>query len=284
MGTRFEAVFWGIDESFARSVFSEMDEQISQLEKDLSHYDEKSPVTAVNKNAGVKEVPVPQTVIKALKTCRAHFEATHGLFDITMSERREYEPAGSSASNNRSGFTQLEFSEENRTVHVKDRGAQVDFGAIGKGMALELVEDIIDKYEIENILVSFGESSILTRGHHPHGKKWQIGISDIHDDTVHRTSFDMQNHALSTSGHTPRNEGNLRHPKTGRPPSTYQTVSVLASSPVESEVLSTALLLAGQREERRILQNYNPDRAVRIKYDRGGRFVDVHDINHSLLS
>ncbi len=278
MGTRLETVFWGVEESYARSVFNEIYEVVDQLEKDLSHYDEKSPITAINKNAGVKAVPVPHTVMKALQQCRHHYEATDGIFDVTV---RPNAANGEARAGIVSDFTRLSYSDEEGTAYLEERGMQIDLGGIGKGMALEQVEHILDEYQIENVLISFGESSILTRGHHPHGEVWKIGITDLHDKETSRYSFDLTDHALSTSGNTPRNEGQIYHPQTGRTVSGYHTVSVLTSSPVEAEVLSTALLVANSQEQRKLIKKYNPARAVRISYDKNGRGIDATELNQS---
>jgi thiamine biosynthesis lipoprotein len=266
MGTRFEVLFWGVTATFARSVYNQMHHDIRQLETDLSHYDEKSPISAINRNAGVKPVVVPRRVLSVLQRCHTHREKTGGLFDVVARDAAR-SASGRNLSPAPSG---LLLSEDAGTAFLRDEGARIDLGGIGKGLALERVEELLNTHNVDHALVSFGESSILTRGHHPHGDVWTLGVSHLGDPETSLYHFDLTNHTLSTSGNTPRNDGHLRHPRTGRPKQGIETVSVHTESPVEAEVLSTALLLADREETRRLLTTYAPIQAVRIAYDRDG--------------
>lgn len=280
MGTRFEVLFWGISSATARPVYNEIYNEVTWLEAALSHYDEQSPISAINRNAGVKPVVVPSRVLSVLGRCRHHWEQTEGLFNVIAPSST----IGERLSADRENHSVLTLSDDASTAFLGEKEVEIDLGGVGKGLALERVEDILDTHTIENALVSFGESSILTRGRHPHGDVWKLGISHISDRETSLCSFDLGDDALSTSGNTPRNEGTVRHPRTGRPKRDYETVSVRTSSPVEAEVLSTALLLANPEEERRILSTYDPVRAVRISYDQQATHPDLTELTHPALT
>jgi hypothetical protein len=59
---------------------------------------------------------------------------------------------------------------------------------------------------------------------------------------------------------------------------------VHTESPVEAEVLSTALLLANRAEQRRLLDAYAPLRAVRIAYDRRADHPDITELSQPTLT
>lgn len=280
MGTRFEVLFWGVSSATARPVYNEIYDEVTRLEATLSHYDEQSPISAINRNAGVKPVVVPPCVLSVLERCRHQWERTDGLFDVVAPSST----TGVGPSGDLEHHSVLTLSEDASTAFLSEKRTEIDLGGVGKGLALERVEDILDTHTVENALVSFGESSILTRGRHPHGDVWKLGISHISDRETSLCSFDLRDDALSTSGNTPRNEGTVRHPQTGRPKREYETVSVRTGSPVEAEVLSTALLLARPEEEREILRTYDPGRAVRISYDQQATHPDLTELTAPALS
>lgn len=290
MGTRLEVVLWDVDEGFARGIYNDIHDRVKQLESDISHYDEKSPITAINKNAGVKPVPVSPRVLSLLQKCLRHSEKTGGLFDITagsgggvVQQSFDSSPATNSGIVT-AGSDLLHLSSDEETAYLSRSDVTIDLGGVGKGMALGQVGTILDEYHVEHALVSFGESSILTRGRHPHGPHWKIGIRDMTDENTSRYGFKLNDHALSTSGNTPRNGGSVRHPRIGEAHIDYQTVSVLTSDPVEAEVLSTALLVADRSESRRLMRAYEPEEAVRIVYDANGQFRTLTEITQSYFS
>jgi len=101
----------------------------------------------------------------------------------------------------------------------------------------------------------------------------------FHPETnVHK--FDLRDASLSTSGTAPFNEtggpqnfGHIINPRDGRPIEGYRTMSVAAPSAIDTEVLSTALLVTPEAERAEILAGYPGTSAVEILYEPRSQFT-----------
>ena len=71
-----------------------------------------------------------------------------------------------------------EFFAALERLHSADYITGYDLGAIGKGYALDLVNDYLESESIQNALVSMGTSSILALGRNRSGELWSIGVKD----------------------------------------------------------------------------------------------------------
>jgi hypothetical protein len=85
-------------------------------------------------------------------------------------------------------------------VPFRNEVVQVDFGGFGKGYALERIRKLLLSHGILNAFISFGESSVLALGNHPHGTGWKAGVNHQMITGNSLFSFDLQNESLSTSG------------------------------------------------------------------------------------
>lgn len=277
MGTRMDIVFWGKERRYAQWVFQEILTEVNRLESLLTRFDERSIISRVNANAGLQPVAVPAEIFEILSECIRYGEITNGLFDITAlplirffksrNEKKSAKPVKNVESAvELVGYEKLRLNRENLSVYPEKKGMQIDLGGVGKGVALEHIDNILEKKEIQNAFISFGESSILAKGRHPYGDCWKLGIRHIHDTGRNVYSFDLKNTSLSTSGITSLTLKDIVHPKTGEFPEITGTISVTSSSPVEAEILSTTLLLAKREEQSRILKILDPEKAVQINY------------------
>jgi len=162
----------------------------------------------------------------------------------------------------------------------------IDLGGIGKGYALERITKYCIANRITNALLSFGDSSITTIGTHPHGPYWPIGIQNGYSSGSLLHTFKLRNNSLSTSGNTPNNKlkfgdkGHILNPLTGEFQTESKTVSVALTSPVDVEVLSTALFIASENDKSVILSRFNPMEAIEVTYNElnDPKVVDLNTI------
>jgi thiamine biosynthesis lipoprotein len=146
-------------------------------------------------------------------------------------------------------------------------------GGIGKGYALENIKRYCSENRITNALINFGDSSVTTIGTHPHGDYWPIGIQHAFTSGSSIHTFALRDASLSTSGNTPNNRikfgdtGHILNPLTGKFQNETMTVSVVTTSPIEAEVLSTALFIASDKEKAEILNRFKPGEAIVISYN-----------------
>jgi len=256
MGTRLDAVFINVQSEKADILASQINKELDKLEKILSFYRPDSELSILNRNAYIKDFKVSTYLLETINLCIDYYKLTNGVFDagrakltgIKYLDRREASVDTSSVLNS-SGIELVEIKPDN-TIRYHGKDVQLDPGGFGKGLAMRRVKELLMAEGIDNALVSFGESSILALGAHPHGDHWPIAVTDIFTrQTVARLAR-LSNRSISTSGTGFVDESgifrpsqNIIDPRTGNPLVTPLTVSVISDDPFEAEVLSTSLLI-----------------------------------------
>jgi thiamine biosynthesis lipoprotein len=283
MNTRFSMVLVGIDTEFGEALAASVERDLRAHEHLMSRFDPNSPVSELNRGAFTTIKP-PAELWNILTACRDFWQRTGGAFDITLwplqqtwrehlkrgltPDARDLEEAAG-----RTGFHRLHLDPDSHAVRFLSPGMSIDLGGIGKGFALECIAADLRKQGVEKAFLSFGESSIVVLGSHPHGEAWPVGIAHMFDEmqTVH--TFHLRDASLSSSGTAPSNRmaggevcGQIIHPATRRPIEGYRTLSVAGPSAIEAEVLSTALLVTPQRERASLLSAFSARSAVEVVY------------------
>jgi FAD:protein FMN transferase len=259
MGTRCHVILPGIDADRGQHISAVLKHEINRIETILSRFIAHSDIALINFKGREEPVPVDQETFSILKTCIDYHHRTGGAFDITLrplldywKNRKDDEEATTELYRllDYTGTENIVLDEENQTVFLKNTTVELDLGGFGKGYALSRLEEFLDDFSVRDAFISFGESSVLTRGAHPAGDHWKIGVNNHlkPGESIH--TFDVNSGSVSTSGNFYLdNHGNLqnhRHvinPFTGYPVKNLVSVSVHARSPVVAEILSTAYLV-----------------------------------------
>jgi thiamine biosynthesis lipoprotein len=232
MHSRFELFVPLAESDELISLFNEIVLKIEILEKTISRFVESSQTSKLNQNACIAPVTVNEEFFHLAEQCVEFKKKTFGCFDIAATK--------SSGSNKNS----IILNREDKTISFETEEVKIDFGAVGKGLALEIAIDLIKKSGICNALINFGDSSVYGLGNHPNGHSWPITISKGQNNI----RIDLNNNALSSSGlHT--NSSDMAHifnPLTGNLISKDEKVIVVSNSPFVAEVLSTAVYAADE--------------------------------------
>ena len=276
MGTRMDIVFWGLERRFAHLVFQELFNKVNWLESVYSRFDENSTIYQINASAGIRPVEISEEVYAVLNRCKHYHALTNGIFDVTflpltaanrsIKRNNKTQEASFEQVHRKTGMDKLQLDPDSSTAYLEVKGMSIDLGGIGKGIALESIDQILSAKGINHAFISFGESSILAKGRHPYGNCWKLGIRHIDDNSRNVYSFDLKDSSLSTSGIHSKESKDIINPKNGTSPDTISTISVVSKSPSDAEVLSTSLLLTGKKETAEILNNFNPEKATKIQY------------------
>lgn len=240
-----------------------MMEKLEDMETNiLSWRIENSQVAKLNAGAGSR-VRVDSLLYGWLSQIREIEEGSDGALDITIAplarlwniegeepyipEEDEIQDALSHVNYNRVKL------EEHNYVYLEP-GTQMDLGAVGKGIACDVVADMMKEENYGPGTVSIG-GSIAVVGSKPDGSKWQMGIQDPEGETgevmgVVEVASDC---FLSTSGDYEKyfeQDGVRYHhildAKTGKPAqSGLHSVTILCDSGLVSDALSTACFVLG---------------------------------------
>jgi FAD:protein FMN transferase len=268
MNTRMDIVICEVCQSTADQVFRVIAAEARRIEYLLSKYNEEGICYRLVRQAWQEEVEFPEELWIIYEQCRRFWTLTHGLFDIT---------AGSFASlienahqKGKTGYDFISTNPCNHSIKINLDGLEFDFGAIGKGYALESFKKILTENQIESAFISFGESSIMGVGHHPSGDCWKVAIEDPYHFGGPLYTFNIRGHSLSTSGNSIKNKEIQHHhiinPINNEYLTDLRTVSIQSSSAIEAEVLSTALFIADNENREKILSSFSVTDAIEINY------------------
>lgn len=146
----------------------------------------------------------------------------------------------------------------------KEKGVQLDYGAVAKGYGVDVVADLLEKNGIESYMVEIG-GEIKVGQPKPSGEDWTLAIEDVNTyERGGKIYLKLKNQAIATSG----NYRNFRidsisgeryqhtiHPKIGYPvKNTLLSVSVITDYCLEADAYATALMVMGVEEAKKIAE------------------------------
>jgi thiamine biosynthesis lipoprotein len=231
---------------------------VRRLEQQFSLYRADSAISTLNR-AGVLVSPEADTV--ALLKASLHFAAlTDGAFDPTVQPLWQlYAEHFSSQKPDPDGPSPLKLAEalgkvghggllvsEDR-IALSRRGAAITLNGIAQGYATDRAVETLRQAGLSTTLVNMGE--IRAIGTRPEGTPWRVGLADPDRPGMLTETIDLVDRAVATSagaGFRFDPKGRFTHlfdPATGRSPSRYITVSVIAPTATEADALSTAFSL-----------------------------------------
>jgi len=228
MGTKLELLLVGLGEPEALRLWENMCTEVVRLNALLDRFDPLSEVSRLNSAADYGQVSVRPELLDLIRLCEDYRTRTLGLFDITRGtcgEGLQITPDGSFSLN----------------------GGSLDFGGFAKGFFLRECAQMLREAGVGTAYVDFGGSSILALGHHPFGESWRVRVTHPFSGGILQ-DVDLVDQALSTSGNRPGYSGHVLDPRTGRPVEAHRVVTVVADDPLDAEVLSTAAMVADEKE------------------------------------
>ncbi len=255
MNTRFEVIFWNDTHEKFEILLNSIQKSVQQLENLISCYDKLSEVYHINHSKASEQIKISDTLWEIIILMHSYKTETLSCFDYCLPKSLD------------SGIKfgeSVELDKSEKTLKFIKEGYEIDFGAVGKGLALENVKVILKKNKIKNCFLSFGDSSILTLGSHPHGSYWPFSLKDIPKEI----NFKLNDHCVSTSATIqPNGKNHIVDPRTGEIIKKRKMISVKSKSAVESEILSTALLVANEQEQTEILHKFKNFEIIEVKYN-----------------
>lgn len=141
-----------------------------------------------------------------------------------------------------------------------DKSAVIDFGATGKGIALDEIKSLLSEYKIKEAVVSIG-GSILLMG----DKEFTVGIRDPEGNSgSYIAKLHIPESCVSTSGSYEQQfeaDGRIYHhildPETGYPVDNgILSVTIISDSGILSDALSTACFVLGYEKGKALAEEY----------------------------
>lgn len=233
MHTRVDAALISTEsEDVLLETVAETRKRINSIETAANCFDPQSELSAVNRMAAERIMPVSRELESILRECLRYNVMTDGLFDITV---------GSDGYDNR--MVRDIILPGDGTVVFRRRGLYINLSGFLKGYALEQVRHIIKGAGITAALVNMGNSSVMALGRPDGQNGWEVSFGNgSRKDTV--TLCDQ---CLTTSGNDSPARRHIVNPETGKLIEGCRFVSVVNRNAAEGEVLSTCLFIDPRR-------------------------------------
>lgn len=236
---------------------------LTGLGRDLSTWRSDSWVAEFNRAAAGTTMEMPDSVAEMIGLSRKFHGQTEGRFDPTIGTliriwgfgawRSEWrgEPTEEevAAAREACGFRHFRI-EDDKITKLHD-GVMLDFSAIAKGHAVDLMGAILRDAGHADFIIEFG-GDILANGNRPGGSGWMVGGPALGDPVT------LHNEAMATSGSEYNSRGERSHvidPRVGRPVPVGAPVSAIAPTCAEADALATAGMvefapqMGGQRRD-----------------------------------
>jgi len=251
MGTvfRIEAPSAVDPEATAAALESALDE-VGRQDKILSNWDSGSETSRLNAAAGRGRIPVSSGLLSAVTESLGWAAATGGVFDPTVEPLtrpfRGQAPARAPArpGESRPRWTAVEVDRERGTVALPP-GSGLDFGGIGKGIALDEAAAVLRRLGVANALLDAG-GQLLALGAPPGEPGWRVAVADPAQRERPRVVLLLKDASAATSGNSER-PGEILDPATGRSVAGAGSATAIAARATDADALSTALFVMGAR-------------------------------------
>ncbi|RKD90322.1 FAD:protein FMN transferase [Mangrovibacterium diazotrophicum] len=262
MNSVLDLVLIEVSETIATEICRTVKQDVFRLEKLLSRFDREGETFAVNQTAQHRWTSVSDELWDILQECERFKEQTLGYFNIGLGHFKGKAGATlKSLTGEELGYMkpQIEYDHNGRSIRFANRFTSLDFGAIGKGFLLKKLKSTLADFGVANCFVSFGGSSILTKGKHPSGNAWPVSFRN---GKGNQQVFHLNDHTVSISGARQGKQQcyHIVNPNTLKFEIRSRLAVVQDECPVRAEVLSTALVAANKSEFEEITSQFKPQK------------------------
>lgn len=265
MACRFEVMLSDEDAGDMTAARAALDEA-DDLEAVLTVYRDTSDVADVNRRAAAEPVTVVPALFDLLSRSADLYARTDGAFDVTSTplsrcwgfltrDGRVPADAEIDAALAVVGMRHVELQAGSRAVRFARAGIEVNFGAIGKGYALDRMADVLRRRGTRRALLSAGRSSVRAIG--GRGRGWPIDVRPVLASRKVARLW-LRDGAVGTSGAGEQfveidgiRYGHVIDPRSGRPASGVRGATVVTANAADADALSTAFLIGGPELARR---------------------------------
>lgn len=254
----------------------EIDAELEAFNQSLSTYISDSEISELNRTGELTYTS--KFFYPVLVKSRVIFEITYGTYDPTVGplvqawgfgpdKRIPYlDSAQVDSLKAITGFEEVMFDRKKASL---PKDFQIDFSAIAKGYAVDLVAELLESKGITNYMVEIG-GEVRCNGMNDKNKSWSLGIED---PTVEMNEqkllavVRLRDMSLATSGNyrnyyeedgriyahiiDPRTGYNARH--------NLLSASVFAEDCISADAYATAFMVLGLEESKRIIARENID-------------------------
>ncbi|WP_166647297.1 FAD:protein FMN transferase [Prosthecobacter fusiformis] len=250
-------------------------DELHSLEKEISHWDEKSDLSRWNRNTSTEWQTVPASVAETVDLARRIAEETGGALDVTIAplvalwgfSRTQHSaqvPADKEIREalSQTGWDKLAIEIQPPSLKKTQSGVQINVASVAEGYAMDALLTMLKAQGLKNFLLEIG-GEVAAAGYSREGGPWQVGIQA--PDGARGEPLEtipLTNTCIATSGsyrHRFEKDGrtysHLLDPHTGRPiEHKLVSVSVIHPSCALADGYATALMVLGPVKGRQVAE------------------------------
>lgn len=265
MGTVFEFRLYpseGVDAESLPDLARKAFDTIDDLESRISSWNPDSQTTYLNSTAALRPVRVSSDLFQLIRVSKEIYEETHGAFDPTIgplvelwglrtAHPKQPTPAAIDEARTRVGMNHIELDAASSAITFRMEGVQLDFGGIGKGLALDQAREVLLNHGIASALLSAGTSTVIAIGAPPGKAGWTVHVRHPYNVDRKLATVVLSDESLSTSAcHALPLTGeafpcDILDPRTGMPVTAVHSATVITASATRADALCTAFLVMG---------------------------------------
>lgn len=293
-GTFFKVIY-DVDTNYQ----NQLDSLFFTINKSLSTYQTDSDISKLNRN---ETQAVDTHFFKVFKASKKIYETTNGAFDPTIGavvNAWNFGPEGNITDLNHNKIDSLMLSvglnkvfllEEKKGYKVKkEKTTFLDFNAIAKGYAVDVVGEFLESKHIKNYLINIGGELRAKGVNKSSGHFWSVGVEDPNFDGTQSINkvISLKDKAMATSGtyrkfKIDENGNRYAHiidTKTGYPSKTnLLSISVIAKDCMTADAYATAFKTMGIEKVKTFLKAH-PELKVFLIFENDNKELETLALN-----
>lgn len=300
LGTTFHITY---QDSLNKINENQIDSLIHLVNNSMSTYSPNSDISRINR--GDSSVIVDAMFQEVFNKSKKIYKETSGFFDPTIGilanawgfgPEEEIENLDSLHIKNMLefvGFDKIKLNDD--IIEKKYSKTFIDFNAIAKGYAVDVIGRFLETKKIKNYLVEIG-GEIRARGLSQNEKEWTVAIEKPNFDGTRsfQTKIELKNQSIATSGNyrkfkidkkTGNKYAHTIDTKTGFPSkSNLLSASVISTIDcADVDAYATALMAMGLQKSKLFLNQHNELKVFLIYSDDQGK-IKTYASKNLLLS
>ena len=259
-GTYYHIVYESPD---GKDLKDDVRAELKQLDMSLSTYKPESVLSKVNTN---RPVQLDDFFLTVFNKAEEVSSITNGAFDATVAPLvnvwgfgfRKKESVTTELIDSIEafvGYTKVRLADGE--IVKDDERLMLDFSAIAKGYAVDVVGNLLADKGCENYMVEIG-GEVVAKGVYKEGRIWRIGINEPNDNEPINSSeleaiISLKDKAVATSGNyrnfyieNGKKYAHTIDPKTGYPVNhSLLSTTVIANNCMTADAFATAFMVMG---------------------------------------
>lgn len=231
MATHFQARIVHEEKTYAAQAAQAAFDLLDSLESHLSRFRSSSDIARVAHLAPGEKLRLSEPAFACLEIAKRMDQATHSAFCPTPAALRT-----------QASLPQWELLPDELSILCLSGRLEFDLGAVGKGFALDRMDELLCQWDCPSFLLVAGGSSILAGDPPANLPGWSCGLGENPPQRFYLTNASLSGSGLAVKG------THILDPRNGQTASRQNRAWAITDSAAESDALSTACMVLSEQE------------------------------------